>query len=329
MSGSSAEDDLIARHFAPLAGAAGLGLRDDAALLQAPDGCDLVVTCDALVGGVHFFVDDPAGAIAKKALRVNLSDLAAKGAQPIGFLLALALPPKFDESQLVDFAHGLGEDARAFACPLVGGDTVSTPGPLTIAITAFGSVPHGRMIPRTGVQPGDLLHVTGSIGDAALGLEMRRRGEFLAASLDAATRNELLDRYLLPRPRLALQSALREFAHAAMDVSDGLIGDLSKMLRVSGLSARVRLADVPLSSAARALIAVEPDLCDLALTGGDDYEILVATPPGKTEAFARAAQAAGVAVSVIGEATADRHAPLFADAEGRARSFARGSYSHL
>ena len=170
MSSRPGEDELIARFFAPLAGPAGLGLRDDAALLKPPPGDDLVLTTDALVAGVHFFADDPPGAIARKALRVNLSDLAAKGARPLGFLLSLALPRDWSEDWLTAFADGLGADASAYDCPLAGGDTVATPGPLTLSVTAFGAVRPGRMVLRSGVKPGDRLYVTGTVGDAAIGL---------------------------------------------------------------------------------------------------------------------------------------------------------------
>src|SRR5580658_1596664 len=164
------EFDLIARYFAPLAGPGGLELRDDAALMRPSPGEDLVLTKDALVAGVHFFADDPPGAIARKALCVNLSDLAAKGAEPVGFLLALALPADWTADWLAAFAEGLDEDSARYRCPLFGGDTVKTPGPLMVSITALGQVTRGHMIPRTGVRPGDLLYVSGTIGDSALGL---------------------------------------------------------------------------------------------------------------------------------------------------------------
>ncbi len=168
------EDELIARFFVPLAGPAGLGLADDAALLMPPAGHELVLTADMLMAGVHFFADDPAEAIAKKALRVNLSDLAAKGAEPVGFLLNLALPGDWSEAWLAAFAAGLGEDAKTYGCPLIGGDTVKSAGALTLSITAIGAVPQGAMVPRSGVAEGDLLYVTGTIGDAALGLRLCR-----------------------------------------------------------------------------------------------------------------------------------------------------------
>ena len=320
------EDDLIARFFAPLAGPQGLGLLDDAALLTPPPGADLVLTKDALVAGVHFFADDPPGAIARKALRVNLSDLAAKGAEPLGFLLALALPADWTVEWLDAFAGGLGDDAALYRCPLFGGDTVKTPGPLMVSITAIGAAPHGRMARRTGVRPGDLLYVTGSIGDAALGLRLRK-GE--ASGLSDAHRGHLVDRYLLPQPRNALAAAMRDFAHAGMDVSDGFVGDLSKMLRVSGVGARIDMARLPLSDAARAAIAAEPDLWTIAATGGDDYEILAGVAPRQAKAFEAAARRAGVAMTGVGEATGRGDPVRFVDREGAPIAFHAGAYSHF
>ena len=322
------EDDLIARYFAPIAGAGGLGLRDDAARIAPPPGCEIVLTVDGLVAGVHFFADDPPAAIARKALRVNLSDLAAKGAAPLGFLLTLALPRDWKSDWLALFAKGLGDDAAAFGCPLLGGDTVSTPGPLTLSITALGAVPAGRMVPRDGARAGDALYVSGTIGDAALGLLVRSEPEG-SRSMEVADRAFLLDRYLLPQPRAALTEALREHASAAMDVSDGLVGDLSKMLRVSGASAEVDAAHVPLSQAARNMIVGQSRLLERALTGGDDYEILASVPPGRVDAFEAAARAAGVPVTRIGTVTAGQGAPTFRDARGAPMSFERGSYSHF
>lgn len=214
------EDELIAQIFAPLAAEGGLGLADDAAVL--PAGAELVVTTDAVIAGVHFFPDDPPALIARKALRVNLSDLAAKGAEPVGFLLTLALPADWTNAWLRDFAAGLAADARDFACPLYGGDTTATPGPLTVSITAFGRA--ARFVPRSGARPGDLVLVSGTIGDAALGLGAAR-GEPFAGKLGEAARTHLLGRYRLPQPRLALAAALRDHASAAMDVSDGLAGE--------------------------------------------------------------------------------------------------------
>src|SRR5271163_3273501 len=203
---ASGEDSLIARYFKPLASDPGaFGLTDDAAVLKAL-GQDIVVTTDAVVEGVHFLSDDPPHTIAKKALRVNLSDLAAKGATPAGFVLTLALRA-VDESWLAAFARGLGEDTQAFDCPLLGGDTVSTPGPLMVSVTAFGRVPEGKMIHRTGARPGDHVVATGTIGDAALGLDILSKGRVATAlANDTTSRDMLVGRYRMPEPRNALAS---------------------------------------------------------------------------------------------------------------------------
>src|SRR5882757_1139800 len=218
---ASAEDSLIARYFKPLATDPGaFGLVDDAAVLKAA-GEDIVVTTDAIVEGVHFLPDDPPDTIARKALRVNLSDLAAKGATPAGFVLTLALRGA-DEAWLQPFASALGEDAAQFGCPLLGGDTVSTPGPLMISVTAFGRVPAGKMVHRSGARPGERVMVTGTVGDAALGLAVLKGGKIHAAASSAAARDHLISRYRVPQPRTALAEIVREYASAAMDVSDGL-----------------------------------------------------------------------------------------------------------
>lgn len=326
------EDDLIARHFAPLAGPGGLGLRDDAALATPRPGHDLVVTKDMLVAGVHFFPDDLPGAIARKALRVNLSDLAAKGAVPTGFLLGLALPADWSEPWLEAFVAGLAADACGFACPLLGGDTVAMPGPLTLSITAFGEVEAGRMVPRTGARAGDHLYVSGTIGDAALGLQVRCGEQADAAwiaALDPAFAMALLARHRQPEPRLALRAALRGHARAAMDVSDGLIGDLAKMLRLEGLTTTLATAALPLSPAVRAAVHLAPRLLQTGLCGGDDYEILCAVAPESADAFARAGAAAGVALTRIGVATPGSGRITLHDAAGTDIPFERASFQHF
>ena len=328
----SSEDALIAAYFAPLAGRGGLGLRDDAALATPSPGHDLVVTVDMLIAGVHFFADDPPDAIARKALRVNLSDLAAKGAFPIGYLLGLALPADWTEAWLAAFTAGLAEDGRTFGCPLLGGDTVATPGPLTISVTAFGDVSAGRMVPRTGARAGDALYVTGTIGDAALGLLVRRDEPADAAwrtALDPASAGALLARYLRPEPRLALREAMRTHARAAMDVSDGFRGDLGKMLALEGLTATVRAADVPFSSAAQAAIRLEPRLLPLALSGGDDYEIICAVAPDAVARFEGAASATHVACTRVGTAVAGAGPVTVVCEDGTPLAFASGSFQHF
>lgn len=329
MSGSG-EDHFIARFLRPLAKSpAALAFLDDTALLPTPAAADLVLTKDALVAGVHFFPDDPPASIARKALGVNLSDLAAKGAAPLGALLALVLPPDTGADWMEAFSAGLGEDADRYGCPLLGGDTVRTPGPLTISVTAIGAVPRGRFVPRTGAAPGQAILVSGSIGDAALGLHLRLEPQRLGfASLPLAHREHLRHRYLIPQPRLALAEMLRTHATCAMDVSDGLVGDIAKMLAASGCGGWIESAAVPLSNAAAAVIAAEPDLMATALTGGDDYEIACTVPLDQVEAAISLAAQCGVAVHLIGET---RAVPGFEviGPDGTPLRFERTSYSHI
>jgi thiamine-monophosphate kinase len=322
----SGEDRLIARYFQPIATHPGaLGLSDDAAFIKPPPGCDLVLKTDAIIGGVHFFAEDAADDVARKALRVNLSDLAAKGAKPLGFLLSLALPKETADDWLSGFAEGLRDDAARFGCPLFGGDTDRTPGPVTISIAMFGSVPEGTMVRRAGAKPGDRVFVSGSIGDAALGLVMRKGATW---QLGDAEREHLRSRYLLPQPRNALAEAVRGHASAAMDVSDGLAGDFAKLCRASRVAAEIEVARVPLSDAAKAVLAAEPAMLETALTGGDDFEIVCTVPAGKADSFRAAAKAADVAVSEIGEIKAGEGV-RFVDSNGQALAFKRASFSHF
>jgi thiamine-monophosphate kinase len=325
----SGEDRLIARHFRPLAKHPGaLGLADDAALLAPPPGCDLVLTTDGIIAGVHVFPDTPADAIARRALRVNLSDLAAKGAKPAGFLLAIALPDGITDEWLAAFARGLSEDAELYDCPLLGGDTDHTPGPLSVSITAFGTLPSGTIVRRGGATAGDALFVTGTVGDAALGLLLRKDAQ-AGAPLTAAQRNHLLTRYVLPEPRNALAETVRTHAAAALDISDGLAGDLAKLCRASGVTAQIDATRVPLSDAAGALIAGEAALLERVLTGGDDYEILAAVPAGKVEGFRAGARRAGITVTEIGRLATGETPPQFIGSDQRPLAFERSSYSHF
>jgi thiamine-monophosphate kinase len=326
---ASGEDSLIARYFRPLASDPGaFNLSDDAAILRAR-GDDLVVTTDAIVAGVHFLPDDPPDTIARKALRVNLSDLAAKGATPAGFVMTLALREAHD-AWLEPFAHGLGEDAETFGCALLGGDTVSTPGPTMISITAFGLTPPGNMIRRDTARPGDRIVVTGTIGDAALGLDMLKGGAVAAAlGNDSAAIAMLIGRYHVPQPRVGLALAVREFASAAMDVSDGLAGDLAKLCAASGVSAAIDADSIPLSQAAAALLARGTVGIETILAGGDDYEILCAISENRFEAFADAARRAGVPVTSIGTVMAGAASPRFLDGQGDEISLSRLSFSHF
>ncbi len=321
------EDSLIARFFAPIAGEGSLNLKDDAARLSPKPGHDLVLTTDALVERVHFLPEDAPGSLARKALGVNVSDLAAKGAEPAGFLLSLALPDGWTEGWLADFAAGLSEASRDFTCPLLGGDTVKARGPLTLSITAVGQVPTGKMVLRTTARVGDAICVTGTIGDAALGLKLRSNPAW-AEGLTPSDQSHLADRYLHPQPRHRLAAALRDHASAAMDVSDGLAGDLAKMMRASGVSALVEANQVPLSAGVRKAVEASPDLLDLALTGGDDYEILCTVPEKNLDSFRKEADRVGTPLSVIGRVVSGHDLPVFR-MNGLERRYDVGSYQHF
>jgi len=325
----SAEERLIARYLRPLAThPAALNLIDDAAALTPPPGSDLVLKTDGVIAGVHFFQDDPADSIGRKALRMNLSDLAAKGATPIGFLLSLALPAGTEETWIAAFAAGLGDDAAHYGCALLGGDTDHTPGPISVSIAAFGLVPHGRMVKRSTAKVGDCVVVTGTIGDAALGVKLRLdAGLAKSWRLDDAMAAHLKDRYLLPQPRTALAAAVLQHASAAMDISDGLAGDLAKLCRASSVAAEIDVAKVPLSDAARTAIAAAPEQLETALTGGDDYEIVATLAPDQMIAFRGAAREAGVPITESGRVTTGEGARFMQG--GKALTFARPAYSHF
>ncbi|MDX2143909.1 MAG: thiamine-phosphate kinase [Rhodospirillaceae bacterium] len=293
------EFEFIAQLLAPLSqGAPGaFNLTDDAAALTPRHGYDLVLTKDAVIAGVHFLGSDPPGDIARKALRVNLSDLAAKGAKPVGFLMALAINEACDDAWLRAFVGGLADDVRAFQCPLLGGDTVATPGPVTITITALGEVKTGAMIRRSGALPGDHLCVTGTIGDAALGLDVIN-GQH--AFLNPSDREFLIDRYRLPQPRVAFGQAEAGRETAAIDISDGLCADVGHICAQSGAAAVIEASKVPLSAAARAVVARDPAAITRILTGGDDYELAFAVPPANIAATLAHGRRVGVPVTDIG-----------------------------
>jgi thiamine-monophosphate kinase len=269
------EFGIIARFFAPLAGPGAFGLKDDAGVIATPPGMELVVTTDAIAEGTDFFAFDPAGTVAGKALRVNLSDLAAKGAEPACYLLNLSLPHSISEDWLAAFAEGLKLDQGAFGITLLGGDTGATEGPLGIAVTAFGFVPRGRMVRRVGARVGDAVYVTGSIGEAGGGLAIFKREKH---SLTEPERDRLTQRYRVPEPPVAFAPVLRGIAHAAIDVSDGLMADLGHLAAASGVRIVVEGERVPLSAPLRALWG-EAALTR-AVAAGDDYQIAFTAPPG-------------------------------------------------
>jgi thiamine-monophosphate kinase len=293
---SLGEFELIDRLLRPLAAGlpGALGLGDDAAVIDPPEGCSLVLAKDAMVADVHFLASDPAELVAGKLLRVNLSDLAAMGATPMAYLLAIARPATIDDRWLRGFARGLARDQERFALHLAGGDTVSTPGPLVLSLTILGTVAKGRYLSRRGARPDDRVYVSGTLGDAACGLRVLTG---LAATDEIAL--PLIDRYRTPQPRLELGRALIGLATAAIDISDGLLADLGHILAQSGVGAELEAARLPLSPAARSL----PGALAAALTGGDDYELLFTAPPAAAAAIDALAQRLGLAITAIGRIT--------------------------
>lgn len=320
------EFELIARYFAPLADDGfAFGLRDDAALLPQRPGHDVVATVDAVVAGVHFLQDDPPEVVARKLLRVNLSDLAAKGARPAHYLLVTAFSRETDTDYVEAFAAGLEQDQRIFGISLLGGDTVATPGPSVFSLTAFGHVPSGEMIRRAGGRPGDLLYVTGSIGDSVIGLKVLT-GEFAIG--DEQHRKWVTERYGLPQPRCELGAAVRGLVSACLDVSDGLVADAGHLAAESNLACVIEADAVPLSPAGYA--ALGQGLISPAglLTGGDDYELLFAVPPERAARFEDAAARAATSVAQIGRMEEGRGVRVI-DSAGEIMSLERSGYEHF
>ena len=303
----------IARHFAPLAGEGALGLTDDAAVLASIPG-QLVLSADAMVEGVHFPVGEAPDLVARKLLRTNLSDLAAMGARPLGYLLTVAVPRSTDEAWFAGFAAGLAADQAEFGLKLLGGDSTSTPGPVTVSLTILGTA--HAVLRRAGARDGDDVWVSGTIGDAALGL--------LALSGEVADPDGfLVGRYRLPQPRLELGRRLVGVAHAAMDVSDGLVQDLGHLCRAGGLGAEIEAALVPFPPEAG------PDERIACLTGGDDYELLLAVAPEAESALRSAAREKHIPLARIGRFQAGAETVILRDPAGVPIPIGAGGWSHF
>jgi thiamine-monophosphate kinase len=307
---TAGEFTLIDKYFRPLAGPGALDLQDDAAVFLPPQGRELVISADALVAGVHFFPDDPPDLIARKLLRVNLSDLAAMSATPLGYLMTISAPRDTEEEFFARFAQGLATDQKEFALSLLGGDTTSTAGPLVLSLTILGHVAQGAAVRRTGAKPGDDLWVTGTIGDSALGL--------------AALQGRIADpdgrwaaRYRLPQPRLALR--LTGVASACLDVSDGLVQDVGHLCQAGELAADIDADLVPVSN---------PDWLETCLTGGDDYELAFAAPPSAREVLLQRALESGVAVTLIGKFV-EGSSEVRVFRAGKRLALARTGWSHF
>ena len=322
------EFDLIARYLKPLsAGAPGaFALTDDAAVLPDPaPGAVHVVTKDALAVGVHMRREDGPSAMARKALRVNLSDLAAMGATPVGFFMALCLGQETKDIFVAAFAEGLAADVAEFSMPLMGGDIIRTAGPLTVTITALGSVPEATVLKRSGGQPGDSLWVSGTIGDGALGL-LASQGDL--PDLTEEDQAALVRRYQIPQPRLSLGQQLAGIATACIDISDGLVADVTHLCTASKLGCRIRADDIPLSDPAKQALVHDPDILQVVLNGGDDYELAWAVPPELDGTVPPVASAADVAVSRIGQLTESGDVEIV-DETGSRLDIANEGYRHV
>ena len=328
------EFEIIRRFFTPLAarepGAFALG--DDAAVLPVPPDRRLVITADAVVCGVHFLASDPPDSVAVKLLGVNLSDLASMGAEPLAYTVTAALPEDLDEAWLAAFAGGLGEAQDRYGLTLVGGDTVGTPGPLSLSLCALGLVEPEAELRRSGAREGDRIYVSGTVGNAALGLRILKGR--LDGLPDAETR-WLVDRYRRPRPRVALGRRLRGLVHAAIDVSDGVVADLAHICEMSGVCARLRADRVPVSAQARrALDEGAVSVADL-LVGGDDYELLFTASPDNAAVLAELSDELACPLTEIGEIVAprteegDRRAVLVVDGEDRVLDVGGGGFRHF
>jgi thiamine-monophosphate kinase len=319
------EFDRIARFFAPLAGPGGLELKDDAALVACTPGRALVITTDAMIEGVHYLSCDPPDLVAKKLLRVNLSDLAAMGARPLSYLLTTALPVARDDAWLARFAAGLGEDQQRFGVVLLGGDSVATTGPAPLSLTALGEIAAGGEVRRSGARPGDRVWVSGTIGDAALGLEVLRG---LHTELPTAERTMLAARFQLPEPRTALGPRLAGLAHAMCDVSDGLLADLGHICEASGCAATVMLTSVPLSAAARRVVGADAERAARLATAGAGYELLWTAPPEAAAALMAIATELALPITEIGAIDAGAGVRLIG-ADGREMPVAAPGYRHF
>ena len=323
--GGLGEFGRIRRFFAPLAGPGGLALRDDAALIPCKAGQQFVVTVDAIVAGVHYLPDDPPDLVARKLLRVNLSDLAAMGARPRHYLLTTALPAAIGDDWVEKFAGGLAEDQRLYGIDLLGGDSVATDGPAVLSLTAIGEVAIGAEIRRSGARPGDQIWVTGTIGDAFLGLAILR-GTY--PSLPAEQRTALIRRFQLPEPRVELGPRLAGIAHAMLDVSDGLVADLGHICEASQVGGTISLTELPLLPAARQLASADPDLPGHLATAGDDYELLFTAPLSAADQIRRLSQELGLPITAIGNVEKGAGVRLV-NAAGKEVSLAETGYRHF
>lgn len=314
------EFDLITKYFKPLAGPEGLGLMDDASCVRGEQDTDLIITKDVLVEHVHFRGDDPADLVAHKALAVNVSDCAAKGGEPSLYWLGLCLPKGIDEDWVKHFSDGLKSAQQAFGCTLAGGDTSATTGPLVISLTLMGKTPHGQMISRSGAKPNDDVYVTGSLGEAALGLWC------LENKIDGL--NALISAYQKPVPPHKFGARLRSIANSSADISDGLIADVGHIATASNVGVRLYRDKLPLSPQTEQLLQKKPALWPSVWSGGDDYQIVFTSAKNQRARITAIAKETGTRVSKIGETTASNDVHLL-DQNGEIVQVASRGYSHF
>ncbi len=321
------EFELIRRYFAPLSVSeeGAYQLKDDAASLSISADKELIVTKDLMIAGVHFISDDSGRTIAQKLLRTNLSDLAAMGAAPRAYALGVALTSNLRTNWLSEFADGLANDQSEYGITLIGGDTIFSSGPLFLSLTAFGEVPKGCAIRRSGAQIGDLVYVTGTVGDSAIGL-MAAMGEL--TKLPDWAKKYLIGRYQIPEPRVKLGKLLVGLASATTDVSDGLIADLGHICSSSNVGAHIDLKDIPLSSAARNACALDSKLIAKVLTGGDDYELLICVPPSVSTKLLNKAESVDVKLSKIGKIVDGSDVSVFSEDKTQLK-FEQQGYQHF
>lgn len=330
------EFSLIKNYFAPLARdfPGSLGLRDDTALLDPRPGEQFIITKDAMCEGVHFIGDENPALIAQKLLRVNLSDLAAKGASPLCYFLAIMAPKNTKPEWFAEFTRGLAADQEQYCVALAGGDTTATHGSLALSLTMVGTLPKGTMLQRSGARPGDQVFVSGTLGDAALGLHIissHSQGEDQGGGYNSLPKRErefLVERYLLPQPRLELGMALRGIATSCMDISDGLLQDMGHIGNASGVGATLHQEKLPLSSAARALLDKNSGYWEQVVGGGDDYELLFTAPAKHRDAIKQLSDSLGYSISLIGEITASKTVSLL-DAKGNPVKVQQPGFQHF
>ena len=315
------EFELISRYLMPLATAPeALELADDVAIIPGADA-DQGITKDAIVEGVHFLPETNPALVAKKLLRTNLSDMAAMGATPKFYLVAAFLPRSMDEAWIRAFTEALQWEQEAFEVQLIGGDTVHHDGVLALSLTMLGKVPCGHALRRSGAHPGDMVYVSGTIGDAALGLQLIQNG---ATGDEAAY---LIGRYHIPQPRLVLGQALHGIATSCMDISDGLLGDMEHICKTSRVGVTLHKEKIPLSEAAQQILAQDPEKFGQVATGGDDYELLFTAPEAQKEVIAALAKEHDLLITTIGTVNEGK-AVLLLDEANKEISFHSTGFVH-